>query len=369
MNKDNLNILFQNYIDNFAYFDDPDGGYETYKWLAIEQVQKAWDLAAPDLSGMIRQAFSKTYNLINNRIVSPGNGLALLAKEEPETVRKALESLLAETEDVDEKQGNILRFVDEINALLEKHFPGKWKYTHDIRVAITYLALIIPSENYLFKSTPAHYFARWMGFDTDMGYGADFKLKFYYQMCDELLAEVNTRPDVLVKDAERKCTWRDPSNHVLVTDLIYCFGAYPFMRNGLNESLSLRKRKNSAEAQQAERAKRAEELQAKLDQLQDRIDAIQAEIDVLPAIDLTGKPVQTKLYGTVTVEKHEGNYLAFMADGKWREFALPGCVINGFVVPDDPGAVERYQKEAEFLDQLQKLSAEQRLVNLEHAKY
>ncbi|MBR1708898.1 MAG: hypothetical protein IJ719_08735 [Clostridia bacterium] len=369
MNKQNIELLFQNYIDNFDYLNDPNGGYETYKWEAIEQVQKVWDLAAPDLSGMIKQAFSKTYNLINNRIVSPGNGLALLAKEEPEAVRKALEDLLSETADVDEKQSNILSFVDTINVMLEKHYPGKWKYTHDVRVAITYLALIVPSENYLFKSTPAHYFARWMGFDTDLGYGADFKLKYYYRMCDELLADVNACPELLKKDAERKCSWRDPSKHVLVTDLIYCFGVYPVMRAGLNEPPTLRKKKNSAEAQQAERAKRAEELQARLNQMQDEIDAIQEEIDALPIVDLTGKTVQTKLYGPVTVELHEGSYLSFTAEGKKREFALPGCVVNGFVIPEDQVVVERYRKEAELQEKIQKLNSEQRLVNLEYGKY
>ena len=369
MKKENLEILFRNYIDNFAYLDDPKGGYESYKWDAAGQVQEVWDLAAPDLSGMIKAAFSKTINLINNRIVSPGNGLALLAGKEPDAVRKSLEGLLSPAADADEKQDNILCFVDEINGLLEKHFPGKWKYTHDLRVAVTYLALIIPSENYLFKSTPAHYFARWMGFDTDMGYGADFKLKYYYQMCDELLAEVNACPELLAKNEERNCSWKDESNHLLVTDLIYCFGVYPFMRDGLNEPPALRKKKNSGEALQAERQKRAEELQGKLDELQDRLDALQAEIDALPVYDLTGKTVQTKLYGAVKVERHEGNYLAFTAEGKLREFALPGCAVNGFVVPEDPAAAEKYRKEAELLEKVQKLSSEQRLVNLELGKY
>lgn len=368
MNKQNIELLFRNYIDNFDYLNDPNGGYETYKWEAIEQVQKTWDLTAPDLSGMIRLAFSKTYNLINNRIVSPGNGLALLAKEDPEAVRKALYDLLTETTDADEKQDNILRFVDEINTLLEKHFPGKWKYTHDLRVAVTYLALINPSQNYLFKSTPAHYFARWMDYDTDLGYGADFKLKFYYQMCDELLAEVNACPELLAKDAERSCDWKDTSNHVLVTDLIYCFGVYPAIRTGLNEPAP-RTKKGSKEAQQKERAKRAEELQAKLDHLQDEIDAVEKEMVDLPFLDLTGKTIRTKMYGDVIVDHHEGNYLSFTAEGKQRQYALPGCITNGFVLIEDPSIVERYQQEAECLEKLQKLNAEQRMINLELRKY
>ena len=178
MNRQNIEQMFRNYIDNFDYFDSIGEGHETYKWDAIGQVQDVWDLAAADLSGMIRKAFSRTYNLINNRIVSPGNGLALVAAQEPETVRKALEELLAETEDEDEKQEKCLRFVDEINALLKKYYPGKWRYEQDERSAITYLALIDPSHNYLYKSSPAHYFAEWMRFSADIGYGKTFKLRY-----------------------------------------------------------------------------------------------------------------------------------------------------------------------------------------------
>jgi len=367
MNKQNLEVLFRNYIDHFGYFEDPKGGFESYKWVAVEQVQKVWNLAAPDLSGMIREAFSKTYNLINNRIVSPGNGLALLAKEEPEAVRKALEDLLTETDDADLKQDYIIRFVDEINGLLEKHFPGKWKYTQDVRVAITYLALIIPSQNYLFKSTPAHRFARYMDFGADIGSGKDYKLKYYYQMCDELLEIVKQQPELLAKDATRKVSWKDESHHLLVTDLIYCFGVYDFMNAGMFEPTPRKKSKSSA-ASLAEREKKAAELQARLEALQDEMDALEKEIEALPAYDFAGKRMQTKLYGEVTIKKQNGNYLTFTADGKEREYALPACVSNGFLVPEETEIRERYLKESELREKLKKLDTEQKLVNIELGK-
>lgn len=368
MNKSSIEILFRNYIENFGYFDAPEGGYETYKWKAVGQAQKVWDLAAADLSGMIKQAFSQTYNLINNSAVSPGNGLALAAKEEPETVRKALAELLEETEDADEKQKRINSFVTEINALLAKYYPGKWRYEQDDRVAITYLALIVPSQNYLYKSTPAHYFADWMGFDTDIGNGESFKLKHYYQMCDELLAEVNACPELLAKDAERNCEWKDRSNHLLVTDLIYCFCYYPFMREGLNAP-EPRRRANSAKERQAEMMRKAAELQERMDRLQDEVDALEKQISELPAVDFTGKTVRTKLYGDVVIKKQEGNYLSFTAEGKERQYAMPTCITNGFVILADPGLEERYRKEADILEKLQKLNSEQRLVNIQLRKY
>ncbi len=368
MNKANIDQLFQNYIDHFDYFmNSDDYGYETYKWSAVAHVLDVWKLDVDDLSGMIKDAFSKTYNLINNRIVSPGNGLVLLAKQEPEAVRKALSGLLADTADIDEKQDNILRFVDEINGLLEKHFPGKWKYIHDLRVAVTYLALIKPSENYLFKSTPAHDFAKWMEFDTDLGYGADFKLKYYYQMCDELIEEIKACPELLEKNSIRQKYWADENLHLLATDLIFCFGSYPFMSAGLYEPVQ--RKKSSAASIAAEKAKKAGELQARLEQLQDEMDALEKEIAALPAIDFTGKALRARMYGEVIIESQDYHYLTFTANGKQRQFALPGCIVNGFLIVDDQGVVERYRKEAEYLEKIQKLNSEQKLANMELKKY
>ena len=367
MNRKNIEQLFRNYMDHFDYFDNDREGHESYKWDAMGQVQDAWDLNAKDLSGMIKKAFSKTVNLINNRIVSPGNGLVLLAKEEPEAVRKALEGLLAETDDADEKQDQILTFVDDINTLLEKHFPGKWKYTHDLRVAVTYLALIIPSRNYLFKSTPAHYFARYMGYDTDLGYGAAFKLKYYYQMCDELLAEVEACPELLAKNETRNCGWKDKSNHLLVTDLIFCFEAYDFMKDGMDEPPKIKKAGSPDSA--AERARKAKELQAGLEMLQDEIDAIEKQISDLPAVRLEGTKVKTKAFGEVVIDRQDGNYITFTAQGKEKQFALPDCVVKGFVIPEDPAVIEQCSRIAEKLGEIEKLSREQRLKTIELRKY
>ena len=94
---------------------------------------------------------------------------------------------------------------------------------------------------------------------------------------------------------------------------------YPAIRTGLNEPAP-RTKKGSKEAQQKERAKRAEELQAKLDHLQDEIDAVEKEMVDLPFLDLTGKTIRTKMYGDVIVDHHEGNYLSFTAEGKQRQY-------------------------------------------------
>lgn len=82
---------------------------------------------------------------------------------------------------------------------------------------------------------------------------------------------------------------------------------------------------------------------AKLQELAQRL---QAEIDALPAVDFTGRQVDTRAFGKVTILRHEGNYLTFEVDGKEKSFALPGCIFNGYLTPED----EELRKHYEFLD-------------------
>ena len=172
MNANQIQRLFENYIASFDMINGPEHN-ETYKWHAIGRVQERWDLSADNISEMVKQSFSLSYNLINNRIVQPVSGIVQLAKVEPEAVRHAFEALLASTDDAGRKQSQIEAFVDTTNALLDRHFPGKWKYAQDVRAVIAYLAMIKPAENYLFKSKTAHYFARYMDYSNDIGYGPD----------------------------------------------------------------------------------------------------------------------------------------------------------------------------------------------------
>ena len=79
--------------------------------------------------------------------------------------------------------------------------------------------------------------------------------------------------------------------------------------------------------------------------------------------------IRTKLYGNIVIEKQTDHYLTFTAGGKEREFALPGCITNGFLIPEDPEIMERCKKEAEMLEKLKQLNSEQRLTNIEFRKY
>ncbi len=361
MNKENLNCLFNNYLAQFEMLNDSEHN-EKYKWEAIEQVQKCWDLSSPDIAEMIKKAFSLSYNLVNNRIVQPVSGLIAVAKVEPETIRKALEMLLSDTDDNDRKQYQILTFVDNVNSLLEKHFPGKWKYEQDVRAAICYLAMIKPTQNYMFKSTPAHEFARYMEYPGDIGYGQTFKLRNYYTMCDELVSEINNCPALIEAETLRDTVWKDVSLHVMAYDLIYCFSVYRLV-NGMKAPVP--KGKPSEAQQAANRTHRTNELQSEIEAIQEQIDELQQKIDALPAIHFEGMSIRSKAFGTVLITRQTGNYLSFLAGGKERQFALPGCITNGFLIPEDSTIQERYREEDKLQKEINALDSQQRIKSRE----
>ena len=235
---------------------------------------------------------------------------------------KRFRHLLEEDQgDIDARQMRIAAFVDECNKLMEKHFPGKWKYAQDIRSAICYLAMIKPSENYLFKSTPAHHFAEYMEYPNDIGAGQTFKLKHYYDMCDRLIELAGECPELLAADAGRPSTWKDPSRHVLAYDLIYCMDAYELTSGMIHPPV---KSKSGSAKQRAYRAEMATMVQKEIDGLQDQVDELNHQIDELSPASFEGKSIRTKAFGMVRCVVANSVYHTY------DQFAIPICRWKGF---------------------------------------
>ena len=70
--------------------------------------------------------------------------------------------------------------------------------------------------------------------------------------------------------------------------------------------------------------------------LETELELSMAAQEKLPSHDFTGMSMNTRAFGRVTIQRQEGSYLYFQAAGKERKFALPGCVVQGFLIPDDP---------------------------------
>ena len=99
-----------------------------------------------------------------------------------------------------------------------------------------------------------------------------------------------------------------------------------------------------------EEAKRAEEAA-----LRATIDAVRAELESLPVFDFTGMEMNTRAFGRVRILRHEGDRLTFEARGAVREFALPGCIVKGFLIPDDARVIQTYARAATLREKLKSL--------------
>ena len=99
-----------------------------------------------------------------------------------------------------------------------------------------------------------------------------------------------------------------------------------------------------------EEAKRKEEAA-----LKEELESIQSELDSLPAYDFTGMEMRTRSFGRVKIISQEGNFLKFKAKGEDREFALPGCITRGFLIPEDNEIIESFRRRQELEDRLKLL--------------
>ena len=111
----------------------------------------------------------------------------------------------------------------------------------------------------------------------------------------------------------------------------------------------------AAVAQQ--RAEREAARQQALDALHARMDDAKAQLAAMEGFDFTGKEFATKAFGKVTIKRQEGDFLIFDARGAEKRFALPGCITQGFLIPEDPEVIAHYEKQQELaalLAQLQK---------------
>ena len=206
MNRKNLNQIFDAYIQKFEVLNDSHNN-ENYKWSAIVEFQKAFDLSVSDdaLSGMLKEAKIASENLIDS-YTQPFHGLVELAKPEraPDAVRAILTALLEDDGgDLVTRQEKIDTFLTECDQLVESYFPGSHLYKNDQRSAMAYLFLNDPDNHYLYKATEAKYLADCVGFYDDWGTMVNFKLDVFHRFCDELIEEIKATPALVATHQSR----------------------------------------------------------------------------------------------------------------------------------------------------------------------
>ena len=349
MNRKNLNQIFDAYIQHFAVLNDSHNN-ESYKWSAIVDFQKAFDLSvsADGFAGMLKEAKDATENLIDS-YTQPFHGLYELAKREPETVRAMLTALLEDDGgDLVARQEKIDTFLAECDQLVESYFPGSHLYKNDQRSAMAYLFLNDPDNHYLYKATEAKYMADCVGFYDDWGTMSNFKLEVFHRFCDELIEEIKATPALMATHQSRFVDAKKPMHedeflHVLVFDIIYCAHTY-----NLYSGLSFDKVTSADRKLYQERKAKAQELAAALRKVEDEIVLLDEARTYFGKAITSGAAVTHKMFGPVVVESISDGFvfLKIQKNGEIKKFGLLNCIAGGFVkinVPDFDEMLARYK--------------------------
>ena len=349
MNRKNLNQIFDAYIQHFAVLNDSHNN-ESYKWSAIVDFQKAFDLSvsADGFAGMLKEAKNATENLIDS-YTQPFHGLYELAKREPETVRAMLTALLEDDGgDLVARQEKIDTFLAECDQLVESYFPGSHLYKNDQRSAMAYLFLNDPDNHYLYKATEAKYMADCVGFYDDWGTMSNFKLEVFHRFCDELIEEIKATPALMATHQSRFVDAKKPMHedeflHVLVFDIIYCAHTY-----NLYSGLSFDKVTSADRKLYQERKVKAQELAAALRKVEDEIVLLDEARTYFGKAITSGAAVTHKMFGPVVVESISDGFvsLKIQKNGEIKKFGLLNCIAGGFVkidVPDFDEMLARYK--------------------------
>lgn len=340
MNRNNLNQIFDAYIQQFELLNDSHNN-ETYKWSAIIEFQKAFDLSVSDdaFAGMLKEAKDATENIIDS-YTQPFHGLVELAKKEPETVRAMLTALLEDDGgDLTARQDKIDTFLEECDQLIERYFPGSHLYKNDQRSAMAYLFFNDPDNHYLYKATEAKYLADCICFYDDWGTMSAFKLDIYHRFCDELIEHIKATPALIATHQSRfasvtKPMHEDESLHVLVFDIIYCAHTY-----NLYSGMKFDKVTSADRKLYQERKAKAQELLAALRKAEEESRLLEEAREYFTNVITSGAPVSHKLFGAVNVEGLTDGFVALKLhkNGEVKRFGLLNCIAGGFVKVDVPG--------------------------------
>ena len=362
MNRENLNKLISNYMSNFDYINN-EVNMEYYKWEAVKHFQDHWDIDAPDFAAMFKECVKETYNLINNRIVQPTNGIIKLAEkpEVTEVIRQMFRDLLVDDNgDIDKRQNKIYAFLEKADELLNTYYKGSWKYAQDMRTVIFYLCLLEPEKNYMFKATQAREFMYCVEYGKDFRSGESFSLKNYYGMCDELVAAIKETPELVQlhndRITEKMCA--DDDFHILAYDIIYSAIVYNLYNN-----ITIVKPVHS-KAQTHE-----QQIQAKRDELTTDLEHINAELNEAlqerinyDEFSAKGLEVTHKAFGSGVVVAHNGNLLNIRFGDQEKRFQMPQGFSNGFLKTDSTEIMDMFNEMAVLDDKVAKLKSSQSTV-------
>lgn len=304
MNIDKANEIIDFYIDKF----DKTAGKEhdeLFKWRSAWRCRKFWDVESADFAGMFQSCFKDSGSLISSSFWWPENGILMLCDERSnhqEAVREAFRILTEDTGEDDKSRGeHAFSFIHKINSLLESRSNGKG-YLQNSRSALSYLGLIFPQKDFIYKPTTAGNFADSVEFPDSFSSGRAFRMDVYYRMCRELAGVLRTRPEILeivqnelIRQAEEYSMPGlesiDPECHILAFDVMYIADTYDYYM----DHPFVHRTKASRTKQEKEEKK--QEIENEISYIEDHIRTLKENLAKITDAEIVGAAVSHRKFG------------------------------------------------------------------------
>ena len=358
MNDYNLNQLLNRYEENldFFYIDHE----ELFKWKAVKQFQKVWNSSEYDnvsFAEKFNAARSEFSVLTDNQMVSPSNGVIKIAEKKEAEVRHLFEDVLFANDcgDLAIRQNHIEEFMEGMERLRQETYPNSWKFKQDDRhAAFCYLAAFNPNENYIYKHDPVEKFAQYVEFGFDIGSGSNFKLKYYYELCDTIVKAVKEHKSLLEKNAKylKDNDLKDDNLHILAFDIMYCCNNY-----GLYSGLVHEKKSETIKAFKLEEAKRQKELERQkiIDELDEQISQLQLQLEPYSNISLLNVKVSSNAYGDGVIIDQKGSQISVQFDEFKKSFVIDKKFVKSLTFEDEETIVEAFTEYNRLKEEIKKL--------------
>jgi len=358
MNNNNLQQIFSHYIEKFEYINNPKHN-ENFKWQVANVFKERMDEAllkdGIEFADALNQVKSITSNMIDSS-TQPFNGLVEFSKKEPEMVKQMfLELYAGDGEDLKARQKAIAIFFNKSNELLEKYYPGSYRFKQNFHAVSTYLFLYDPEHHFIFKATQASIFADAIEFYENWGTGENINIEVFYKMCNQLVNAIKDNKELMITDQSRfdkefqektEELFLDKEKHLLAFDIIYCSSVYD-----LFEGIAFKRPKTKEKKLYNERKKKSALLLKKnihaTEQYKNLQEAKQYYLDTI----LVGGEVKHKVFGTGIVESIDEKYISvfFPEKKQHKQLGLSVAIANGILTLKLEGFAENNLKYAPVL--------------------
>ena len=355
INKQILHQIFNSYIDNFAFINDTEH-QEYYKWQVCNEFHnlmvKALEAPVDEFRTLLYQAKKCSENIIDS-FTQPFGGLVDFSdrKENAEKVQNMFKSLYVEDNgDLELRQEKIKKFFDESNELLNVLSPGSFRYKQNSHSVSSYLFLNDPEHHYLFKASHCKAFADCIEFYEDWGTGDNIDLYTFHKMCDEVLEEINSFPELLATNQSRYdgriksiegTLHPDANKHILLFDIIYCATTYD-----LYSGIKFKKRTAKEKNLFMEYKRKATEIESSFNKLKEEANLLEEALIYFSTTVKPGDEIIHKKYGSGKVESIDTRNVEAVFAEKKAKLGLALSLANGIIkfdISDFDDRITRYR--------------------------